>query len=317
MFRLEGKLKNINKGEFYVYSTDGSLGGVDTIRVDKGRFVYRTECNLPATLHIVFPNFSIQPLFIEPGGRATMRGDVTNMKELEVKGTDDNEAMTAYRLQVAHASPPDVARLTRKFIEDHTSSAVALHLLRQHYIDTSKPDYELASRLLVMIGKAQPHNKEASELAKHLRQIRSTAEGKSLPAFSMPLLTGGKADKALLGQGKSVIMAFAMWSNESLTMLRRLSYMLKNGKASFNLLVVSLDGSSSDVRQLMGGETFRGWYACPALMFDDLAVKALGLRTVPDNIVVHSGRIVRRSLPLEKLEKYLKGEEGSRPPTLS
>ena len=38
-FRLEGRLRNINQGEFYVYSPDGAIEGLDTIPVREGRFI--------------------------------------------------------------------------------------------------------------------------------------------------------------------------------------------------------------------------------------------------------------------------------------
>ena len=39
-FKLEGRLLNLNQGEFYIYSTDGVFAGIDTIKVDGGRFAY-------------------------------------------------------------------------------------------------------------------------------------------------------------------------------------------------------------------------------------------------------------------------------------
>lgn len=43
-FRLKGHLLNLNQGEFYVYSPDGSLEGTDTITVAGGRFTYEPAC---------------------------------------------------------------------------------------------------------------------------------------------------------------------------------------------------------------------------------------------------------------------------------
>ncbi|WP_337487398.1 DUF4369 domain-containing protein, partial [Prevotella sp.] len=48
-FKLEGRLLNINQGEFYVYCPDGAMRGLDTIKVQAGRFTYTTECDAPKT----------------------------------------------------------------------------------------------------------------------------------------------------------------------------------------------------------------------------------------------------------------------------
>lgn len=62
-FRLEGRLRNINQGEFWVYSLDGGLVGIDTIPVRNGRFAYEMDLYDQSTLMLVFPNYSEQPVF--------------------------------------------------------------------------------------------------------------------------------------------------------------------------------------------------------------------------------------------------------------
>ena len=59
-FKIDGHFLNLNQGEFYVYSPDGDINGIDTIKVRGGRFTYETPCEEPCILVIVFPNFSMQ-----------------------------------------------------------------------------------------------------------------------------------------------------------------------------------------------------------------------------------------------------------------
>ncbi|MBQ2403086.1 MAG: AhpC/TSA family antioxidant, partial [Prevotella sp.] len=47
--RLDGRLLNLNQGEFVVYSTDGALSEIDTIVVKGGRFEYEPMCTRPGT----------------------------------------------------------------------------------------------------------------------------------------------------------------------------------------------------------------------------------------------------------------------------
>lgn len=44
----------MNQGEFYVYSPDGGFEGVDTIKVEGGRFTFETECKEDFTIMLVF-----------------------------------------------------------------------------------------------------------------------------------------------------------------------------------------------------------------------------------------------------------------------
>ena len=62
-FTIEGRFLNMNQGELYVYSNDGLTNGIDTIKVNGGRFSLDIPCKRKGTLMIVFPNFSEQPVF--------------------------------------------------------------------------------------------------------------------------------------------------------------------------------------------------------------------------------------------------------------
>ena len=44
-FKIEGRLLQINQGEFYLYSSDGTISGFDTIKVQGGRFSHEIECD--------------------------------------------------------------------------------------------------------------------------------------------------------------------------------------------------------------------------------------------------------------------------------
>ena len=74
-FEVEGKLTNLNQGEFYVYSPDNVIEGTDTIKVQGGRFSYEIPCEKEGVLIVVFPNFSEQPIFAQPGTSVDIKGD--------------------------------------------------------------------------------------------------------------------------------------------------------------------------------------------------------------------------------------------------
>ena len=84
-FKIDGRLLNLNQGEFYVYSNDQCVDGIDTIKVQGGRFSYEIPCSSPSTLTIVFPNFSETPVFAEPGKKVKVDGDeVTSGRQSDI-----------------------------------------------------------------------------------------------------------------------------------------------------------------------------------------------------------------------------------------
>ncbi|WP_309546384.1 DUF4369 domain-containing protein [Hoylesella enoeca] len=143
-FKIEGRLLNLNQGEFYVYSTNGGLDGIDTIKVTGGRFAYEIPCEKAATLVLVFPNFSEQPVFAQPGKSVEIKADASHLKELTVDGTKDNELMNRFREQIVSASPPEIAKCAAQFVEDHPESVVSVYLVRKYFITAPMPDYKRA-----------------------------------------------------------------------------------------------------------------------------------------------------------------------------
>ena len=73
--RFEGKLENINNAEFYVYSEDGSFDGVDTVRIEDGKFIYERKLTEPMVLTLLYPNFTQTYVVLEPGKTIKLRGD--------------------------------------------------------------------------------------------------------------------------------------------------------------------------------------------------------------------------------------------------
>ena len=66
-FSFDGRLTNINQGEFYVYGVDDASAGLDTVKVEAGRVSYEMPGTKPRSLMLEFPTFYEQPILDEPG----------------------------------------------------------------------------------------------------------------------------------------------------------------------------------------------------------------------------------------------------------
>ena len=93
-FIFEGKIAGIQQAEFYVYSDDGALSGVDTIRIDDGKFSYECQLTSPAVLTLLYPNFSQTYIVAEPGKTIEMKGDAAKLGEADITGSEENELLT-------------------------------------------------------------------------------------------------------------------------------------------------------------------------------------------------------------------------------
>ena len=293
-FKMEGRFLHMNQGELYVYSPDGGIDGLDTIKIEAGRFAYEIPCSKPATLVIIFPNYSVQPIFAESGGSVEVKADASHLKEMEVKGTDDNELMTKFRKQIANSSPPDELKYAIQFIKDHQESTVSVYLLNRYLIQTETPDYKQAANLLKILLKEQPGNVTLGRLQRQISGLGTLRVGDKLPNFTAKDVNGKLINNATLANQTIIISTWAAWSYESLDFQRALNDAVKAGKIA--ALGISVDANPKEVRQALKNDDITFPNVCDGKMLSTPLLKTFGLTTVPDNIVVRNGKIIERGI---------------------
>jgi hypothetical protein len=301
-FEIEGRILNMNQGEFYVYDDHGFISGIDTIKVEGGRFVYKMECERPTTVMLVFPNFSEQPIFAESNKSVTIKGDASHLKMLSVKGTSTNELMTKFREQISNASPPETKKYASRFIEDHPKSLVAPYLLKKYFINTAEPNFKEAYRLLQIISVKQPNNVQLTRLSKQIDNLRKSTVGNPLPTFTAYDMKGKLVSSSDLSSGLAVICAWASWSYESTDQLRYIQRAQKKSQGRLKTVSISLDASRRDCKNVLDRDSIPWPNICDGKIFESKPIQLLGLTSVPDNILIKNGKIIARSLSTADLQ---------------
>ena len=240
-FKMEGRLLHMNQGELYLYSPDGVIEGLDTIKVEAGRFAFQIPCEKEGTLVVVFPNFSTQPIFTEPGEEVNVKADASHLREIEVKGTEANELMSDFRKQVASVSPPEERKFAEQFVKDHPESIVSRYIVNRYFILNSTPDYKLALSLIKEMQTAQPDDWELERMKRQLRTMKNATVGLNLPQFTVKTLGGKTITGDELRRNHMVIInVWASWDYNSLEMQRTLNEAARKGYAT--VLGISIDG---------------------------------------------------------------------------
>ncbi len=306
-FKIDGRLLHLNQGEFYVYSPDGAFSGTDTIKVQAGRFSKNIVCERPATLMLVFPNFTEQPIFASPGKSVDVKGDASHLKELTVKGTKDNELMNDFRQQVANASPPEALKYARQFIADHPKSAVGTWIVRKYFIDTYTPDFAEARRLIKQMLAAQPDNAYLNRLLDMTNRPVPPTAGSALPRFTARDIDGQPVTGASLAAAPTaVICVWASWNYQSIDMLRMLLQRRDESGGKIKVVGLSLDADAGAARRAMKQQGFTLPVVCDGKMIEGRLYRDLGFYNIPDNMLVRSGRVVGCGMSYDELSKQLK-----------
>lgn len=254
-FRIDGRLLHLNQGEFYVYSPDGTINGLDTIKVQAGRFSYEVACDRPMTLMIVFPNFTEQPVFAQPGKSVDLKGDASHLKEMTVKGTKDNKLMNKFREMIRNAAPPEMKKCAQLFVQDHPESRVGAYLVDRYFIHDANPDTKNAVRLVDLMIEKQPEN---GYLKRQKRQL--TASFVATKGADIPNVLGTTVDGKTIGRVQltkapvTVVCALATWKYESMSQFRRLAAYAASQQGRVAVVGVSIDASPSLVRSQLASQ---------------------------------------------------------------
>ena len=348
-FRIDGRLLHLNQGEFYVYSPDGTINGLDTIKVQAGRFSYEVACDRPMTLMIVFPNFTEQPVFAQPGKSVDLKGDASHLKEMTVKGTEDNELMNKFREMIHNAAPPEMKKCAQLFVEDHPESRVGAYLVDRYFIHDANPDTKTAVRLVDLMIEKQPDNGYLKRQKRQLTASFVAAKGADIPNVLGTTVDGKTIGRVQLTKAPvTVVCALATWKYESMSQFRRLAAYAASQQGRVAVVGVSIDASPSLVRSQLasqigisdsssglafgpssglasgsssgpasasaqGSSSSRSsstcYVVCDGKMVESPFFTRLGLTGVPDNIVIKNGRIAAAHLTDNQLTEFIKEKQ--------
>ena len=306
-FRIEGRLRNMNVGEFWVYSPDGGIDGIDTIPVREGRFSYETDLRNPATFIVIFPNYSEIPVFGESGTGVTIKGDASHLKEIEVKGTDDNEEMTKLRMTINRSMPPEIPGVVEEFIREHPQSIISNYLVQRYFVFDAKPDFRKAAELLTLMVKAQPANARLEEMQKRLAILRNGQPDSRLPVFSATDVWGRKVTQDQLKSKLNVVAVWASWNFQSTDMMYRLQRDKQKYGSQLGVVAICLDARPQDVKRRLERDTVRWQTVCDGRVWQTPLLATLGLEDVPANLVINDrGVIVERNMKPQDLDDKIK-----------
>ena len=306
-FRIEGHLKNMNQAEFYIYSIDGGFPKLDTIRVEKGRFVYETDLDRPATYSIIFPNGSEQAVFGNSGVVVELEGDASHLKEMTIKGTDENEQMTVWRTNANRLTPPEMKQAAIDFIRENPASSVSNYLLYRYLMLGTTPDYKAAAELTALMLKEQPENGRLIQLDKQLRGLKYAVKGAKLPDFQATDINGNAVSSQSLKAELNIIVVWSMWNYESQSMVRKLSDMKKEYGSRLSLMSISMDARKEDCSRFLERDSMRLSTVCDGRMWESPLVQQLGISDVPGNIFIdRQGKVIDVNVPIPKIEEKVK-----------
>ena len=312
--KIDARFLNMNQAVFYTYSPDGVTNGIDTIRVNGGRFTYEKDIAQEGTIVMVFPNYAIMPVFVKPGASISIEADAAHLKTMEITGTDDNKTFTEWRKNSDKLSPAEMREHAELFIKDNPASIVSIWLLRQYFLLTPSPDLKKAQQLLQTMNKALTAEDRATttglllaRLTADVAKMKDISIGAKMPRITAKDIDGKPVTNGTLLKGTTAICVWATWSYESCNMLRQLASNQQYAADSMKIdhvLTICLDPDPKQCRRSLKANSAEMLTTiCDGMMWDSPLISALGITTIPYNLKLKDGKITGHSIPTTELTK--------------
>ena len=255
-FRIDGDIDNLEQAEFYIYSTDGGLDKLDTIYVSDGKFKWETLIEHEATFFLVYPNLSQQVIFASPGEKVRVIGDASQLRAVNVLGTNENKAYTEFRMAHFNDRPEALTAAMRDYIATHSDSRISTYM-----------------RTLVQNTRGTG---SGIEIGQKLTDLELPADGLSGDSTSIRLIPG-----------RPVLLTFwASWLRETtedfyfLLKAHRQSKSVSD-KKSVRVITVSLDVNADDYRTTCRFDSIIWESRCYLQIWDSPVVNKLSITSLP------------------------------------
>lgn len=276
---IRGRFAHLEQGEFFIYSSDGGMDRMDTLRIRDGEFRYTLPLEGDATLHILYPNFSQLTIFAHGGDDIKVDGDAQNLSEVEVKGTKDNELYTEFRKEILQQSSKEARQTARQYALEHPTLALSRYLLREYFLLADSVSHAEVTEIYDSLCRACPDDVTLVRLSSSVRSHGVIAIGQRLPDFKLQtrksFFPDGQGDRVITNKdfsgGYLLISFWAGWKTGSQSALYRNRRTIRDMKAKgvkFNVISYSLEGSENLLRRVEERDSVSYYSYCDFKLFD-------------------------------------------------
>lgn len=306
-FRLCGDFDHLEQGEFYIYSPDGGLDQLDTLRLKEGKFDYTVPLQEKATYHILYPNFSELVIFGESGKVVKVKGDARSLNEVKVSGTEENETYTKYRKESLKHSGKQLDSLTRDYILRYPTLQMSKFLLNKCFIQPEESDQQMMHELYDSLCRANPSDVFLSNLSNDVRRKNTIKAGSQIPAFN---LTSRKVELRKFKNKKAVtkviesqtvsdtsfkdkpllLVFWATWRSGSQSGLYRASRLMRESENKIQAISYSLDVEDTELKAVERRDSIDYPSICDFKCWNSPLVQQWGIRELPFFILIGKDR---------------------------
>lgn len=247
--RIKGTIKGLNNAELILYSRDGVIEGIDTMRVIQGKLDWSCPYNKTSgSITIVYPTYSTLTVFGSTGDVITIDGDAKQLNSTKVGGNEDNKAYTMLRELFEQSTAQQIDSIKKDFYKQYPESPVTRHLQLE----------ELAKETPYALRTNQP-----------------------FPDFTLVTRQGDTITIDSI-QGKYTLFAFwANWRGGTGTLNTRIRRLRRQAQQPLECISYNMDVNTTILNYIERTDSIT-WYSCnDQRVFQADLPSRLGIRDLP------------------------------------
>lgn len=320
--KISGEIQGLASGEMYLYGQDGSFDKIDTIRVRNGEFNTRIDIDTLSAVYLLINNSTEYPIFIDKGDHIKIKGDVSLLQRLSVRGNDLDDDFMDFKKSLAKdgdidrlnfgstAQDPSLQPKAQEFISKHNGSLVSAYLLDRFFMTQPMPDYPRIKQIIASLDRSLRDSPRIAKISDYISRWEKSRMGAMAPSFSLPDSKGTYTTRTSeMLRNKYILLSFwASWAGnraQSAAEMRQLYRSFRsNGKLA--LVGVSLDTDKGEWLRSIKQDSLQGVQLSDLNGFNSPIVSEFAISSLPAYfLIAPDGVILARDMIGEALRRQI------------
>lgn len=301
-FRLDGKFKHLRSADIFIYSD----AFFDTLHIRDGKFSFEHTLTAPEVYTIMYPDFSERKVIAEPGRKARFTTDANDLSRTRVKGTDENDLLTDFYIDISTKHGAQVMAAARKFVAAHPETLAAEAVFRSFILSDPKADGPGTIALIEKMQQARRGDRRLRDFAATVTPRLRTLPGAAAPEVRFRSFEGKDLRLSQFRGRWLLITYWATWQYDSFQQVRSLRRMVRPYGVRLALVNVCLDIDTRSFRNTLRRDTVPQYNVCDRLAWRSPLVQAFGVQNVPSCLLITpGGKVAERDIASNDLAARL------------
>lgn len=330
---FKGEIKGLGTDTIFLYGDDEYAEFIEPIAVVDDKFSFAIEIDATVIQTKLFINDENQyPIYLERGKTIQLQGNAATLKQFEVKGNTENEALTAFNKTLPPSAPTAdtlTLRLVEEYIHHNQKSLINLYLLDKYFVQATSPNYAKIKELVKIMDGSLQDTRYIEQLTAAIEDYEKAEVNKTISSFMLPNAEGKRISRSEFKDQYLLITFWASWSDTCRAYNNKLkeiyqTYPPKTQKekdkekekqkkdktykipAELALLNISIDLDKAAWKEAIKQDTLKWEQLNDFTGWNSTVVKQYAIKEIPYSVLTDSrGKIIARGVKGEELSLKL------------